>query len=70
MLVVTFNRLQVDIGRAYMPRSLYRDHSFIACSRHIYMGVILRAHCFRGESHIQHDTNGEVATVRSIWEKF
>jgi len=26
-----------------------RDHSIIACLRHIYMGVILRAHPVRGE---------------------
>jgi len=27
------------------------------------MGVILRVHPIRGESHIQHNANGEVATV-------
>ena len=31
----------------------YYDHSDIACSRHIYMGVVLRARPVRGESHIQ-----------------
>jgi len=42
-----------------------RYHSAIACSCHIYkyMGVILRAHPFRGESHIQRNVNREVATV-------
>jgi len=39
------------------------DHSIIACSRHIYMGVVLRAHSVRGESHIQRSANGEVATA-------
>jgi len=39
-----------------------RDHSIIACSRHIYMGVVLRAHPVRGESHIQRNANQEVAT--------
>jgi len=39
------------------------DHSVIACSRHIYMGVVLRAHLVRGESHIQRNANGEVATI-------
>jgi len=39
-----------------------RDHSFIACSRHIYI-VVLRAHPVRGESHIQHNATGEVATT-------
>jgi len=29
------------------------------------MGVILRAHPVRGESHIQRNDNGEVATVHS-----
>jgi len=27
------------------------------------MGVVLRAHPVRGESHIQRDANGEVATL-------
>ena len=26
-----------------------RDHSIIACSRHVHIGVILRAHSVRGE---------------------
>jgi len=44
------------------------DHSVIACLCHIhgYMGVILRAHSVRGESHIQRNANGEVATLRSF----
>jgi len=39
------------------------DHCIIACSHHIYMGVVLRAHPVRGESRIQHNANGEVATT-------
>jgi len=39
-----------------------RGHSTIACSRHIYVGVVLRAHPVRGESHNQRNANGEVAT--------
>ena len=35
----------------------------IACSRYTYDGVILHAHPVRGESHIQRNTTGEVATV-------
>jgi len=27
------------------------------------MGIVLRAHLVRGESHIHHNVNGEVATV-------
>ena len=42
-----------------------RDHSIIACSRHIYMGVILRAHPICGELHIQCNANREVATSPS-----
>jgi len=38
------------------------DHSIIASSRHIYMGVILHAHPVRGESHVQRNSSGEVAT--------
>jgi len=34
----------------------------IACSRYTYDGVILHAHPARGESHIQRNTTGEVAT--------
>jgi len=40
----------------------HHDHSIIACSRHIYMGVILCAHPIRGESHKQRNADGEVAT--------
>ena len=35
----------------------------IACSRHIYIGVILRVHSVRGELHIQRNASGEVAKV-------
>ena len=45
------------------PRSLHRDDSINAYSRHIYMGVILRVHPIRGKSHIQRNANEEVATV-------
>jgi len=38
-------------------------HSIIACSCHIYMGVILRAHPVHGESHNQRNINREVATT-------
>ena len=31
------------------------DQSIIACSRHVYLGVVLRAHPVRGESHNQHN---------------
>jgi len=40
-----------------------RDHSIIACSSHVYMGVVLRAHSVRGEPSIQHNANREVATI-------
>jgi len=39
------------------------NRSVIACSCHIYMGVILRPHPIRGESHIQRNANREFATV-------
>jgi len=38
-------------------------HDAIACSRHIYMGVVLCTHPSRGELHIQYNGNGEVATT-------
>ena len=41
----------------------WQDHSIIACSRHMYMGVILCAHPVRGESHMQRNASGEVATT-------
>jgi len=41
-----------------------RDHSIIACSRHIYIGVALRVHPVRGEPHIQRNATGEVAVGR------
>jgi len=40
-----------------------QDHSVIACSCHIYMGVVLLVHPVCGESHIQRNAKGEVATV-------
>jgi len=40
------------------------DHSIIACSRHIYVGVVPRAHPVRGEPHIQRNATREVATVK------
>jgi len=42
------------------------DHPIIACSRHMYMGVILHAHPVRGEPHIQRNANREIATV-PLW---
>jgi len=54
-----------SIVRGHPPRSLHRDHSIIACSRHIYLGVVFRAHPVRGESHIQR--NGEAATTSSLF---
>jgi len=42
------------------------DHSIIACSCHIFMGLVLRLHPVRGESHIQRNANGEVATILQI----
>ena len=47
----------------------WQDHSIIACSRHIYIYIVLfRAHPVRGESHIQRNTTGEIATAPTrIW---
>jgi len=56
-LDITFNRSQVKIGRASTPRSLF----YCLFAPHI-CGVVLRAHPVRGESHIQRNANGEVAT--------
>jgi len=39
------------------------NHSIIAYLHHTYMGVVLCAHPVHGVSHIQRNTNGEVATV-------
>ena len=36
---------------------------FLLFVPHVYMGVVLHAHPVRGESHIQHNTNWEVATL-------
>ena len=40
-----------SIIRGNSPGSLHRDHSIIACLRHMYMGVILHAHPVCHESH-------------------
>ena len=39
------------------------DYSIIACSHHVYMGVVLCAHPVRGESHIKCNASGQIATV-------
>ena len=39
------------------------DRSVNACSRHLYLGVVHRTHPVRGESHIQRNADGEVATA-------
>jgi len=36
------------------------DYSIIECSRHVYMGAILRAHPSPGELHIQRNTKREI----------
>ena len=51
------------LASAEIPR---RNHSVIACSCHVYMGVVLRAHPVRG-SHIQRNANEEVATPVIYW---
>ena len=38
-------------ARDHSPRSLYRNHSNVVCSRRMCMSVVLRAHSLRGESH-------------------
>ena len=52
-----------SIVRGHSPRSLQRDHSIIACSRHTYMGAVLRAYPVHSEPHIQRNANGEVAAT-------
>ena len=42
------------------------NHSYIACSCHVCMGVILHAQPVCGESHIQCNANGEFATL--VWD--
>jgi len=44
-----------------------RDHSLLVCATYEYMCVILHAHPVRGELHIQHNVNREVATIRLDW---
>ena len=48
----------VGITRDYTPQSL----CYCLFAPHIDMGAILRTHPVHGESHIQRNTNGEVAT--------
>jgi len=40
-----------------------RAHASAECSRYVYNSVVLGAHSIHGESHIQHNANGEVATL-------
>jgi len=52
-----FNRSHVSSGRDSTPQSLF----YCLSAPHIYI-VVLRAHPVRGESHIQRNATGEVAT--------
>jgi len=62
-LVVTISKYYqlftsfTSIIRGNSPRSLHRDHSIIACLRHIYLGVTLHAHSVCRESHNERNTN-------------
>jgi len=57
-LVILFNHSQPSIGRDSMSQSLY----YCLFAPHVYI-AILRAHPVRGESHIQRNATGEVATT-------
>ena len=46
-------------NRVHMPWSLY----YCLFAPYIYMGVVLRTYPVRGESHIQRNASGEVATI-------
>jgi len=46
------------------------DHFIIACSCHLHVGVILSAHPVRGESHIPHCADWEVAILAKNVLKF
>ena len=46
-----------------------RAHSIIACSRHIYMGVVLHAHLVRDESHIQHNPTERLQHLQQGWAR-
>jgi len=43
--------------------NLHRAHSISASLHHVYMGVVVHVHPIRGESHIQHKANQEVASL-------
>ena len=59
-LVIMFNRSEDSTSRDSTPQSLY----YCLFVPHIlYMGVILHAYAVRGESHIQPNASGEVATL-------
>jgi len=57
-----FQKLTVTRYCIYCSHLPYHTLKGIFCSRHIYTGVVLRAHPVHGESHIQRNANGEVAT--------
>jgi len=52
------------------PRSFHRDHSIIACLRHICMGLILHTHPVCRESHNERNTNREVAIPLRHWHAY
>ena len=64
--MITFRIRYCYIQSLASPDITRHDHSIAACSRPTYMyGVVLHAHPVRGESHIQRNTTGEIATELS-----
>jgi len=58
MLLFTFSR-----SHRYYHQRLHAAITLLLLVRATYMGVVLRAHPVRGESHIQRNTNREFATA-------
>jgi len=63
MITLRVRYCYVQSFKSLIPPEITSHHrTFIVCSRHI-MGVVLHAHPVRGESRIQRNANGEVATL-------
>ena len=57
------------IAVQHLPQDLVRPSSGIACSRHIYIGVVLRAHPVHSESHIQCNANRGCNNIPSFLQR-
>jgi len=55
--------INCSLGSQALFEVTHGYHSIIACSHHVYIGVVCRTHSVHGEPRIQRNASGVVATV-------